>query len=150
MTSALKRARATTNAARSPHPPPPPPGAPQERALLDRFVAAFTELDVDALIALMTDDAWVRMPPLPFEYRGSDALHRFFSVIHARLGRIDQMVPVRANGQPAWGEYVRDRMTGGLHLAGVIVVGVAGDRICELTRFETVVAPYFGLPRTLD
>jgi hypothetical protein len=150
VTSALKRARATMNAARSPHPPPPPPGAPQERALLDRFVAAFTELDVDALIALMTDDAWVRMPPLPFEYRGSDALHRFFSVIHARLGRIDQMVPVRANGQPAWGEYVRDRITGGLHLAGVIVVGVAGDRICELTRFETVVAPYFGLPRTLD
>jgi RNA polymerase sigma-70 factor (TIGR02960 family) len=150
VTSALKRARATMNAARSTHAPPPPPGAPEERALLDRFVAAFTELDVDALVALMTDDAWVRMPPLPFEYHGSDALHRFFSVIRARLGRVDRMVPVRANGQPAWGEYVRDRVTGGLHLVGVIVVGLAGDRICELTRFETVVAPYFGLPRTLD
>jgi RNA polymerase sigma-70 factor (TIGR02960 family) len=150
VTSALKRARATMNAAHSHHPPPPAPGGPEERALLDRFVAAFTELDVDALIALMTDDAWLRMPPLPFEYHGSDAIHRFFSAIHARRGRIDQMVPVRANGQPAWGEYVRDRITGGLHLAGVIVVGLAGGRICELTRFETVVAPYFGLPRTLD
>jgi RNA polymerase sigma-70 factor (TIGR02960 family) len=149
VTSALKRARATMNAARSPHPPPPPPGGPAERALLDRFVAAFTELDVDALLALLTDDAWVRMPPLPCEYRGSEAVHRFFSVIHARVGRIDRMVPVRANGQPAWGEYLRDRVTGGLHLAGVIVVGLAGDRIGELTRFETVVAPYFGLPRTL-
>jgi RNA polymerase sigma-70 factor (ECF subfamily) len=150
VTSALKRARATMNAARSPHVPPPVPGAPEERALLDRFVAAFTELDVDALVALMTDDAWVRMPPLPFEYRGTDAVHRFFSVIHVRLGRVDRMVPVRANGQPAWGEYIRDRITGGLHLAGIIVVGLAGDRISELTRFETVVAPYFGLPRTLD
>lgn len=150
VTSALKRARATMNSARSPHPPPPLPGAPEERALLERFVAAFTELDVDALVALMTDDAWVRMPPLPFEYRGIDAVRRFFSVIHVRLGRVDRMVPVRANGQPAWGEYVRDRITGCLHLAGIIVVGLAGDRICEVTRFETAIAPHFGLPRTLD
>jgi RNA polymerase sigma-70 factor (TIGR02960 family) len=148
--SALKRARATMNAARASHRPPPTPGAPEEQALLDRFVAAFTELDVDALVALMTDDAWVRMPPLPFEYRGTDAVHRFFSVIRALMGRVDRMVPVRANGQPGWGEYVRDRITGGLHLAGVIVVGLAGDRICEFTRFETAVAPYFCLPRTLD
>ncbi|HEX3792342.1 MAG TPA: RNA polymerase subunit sigma-70 [Pseudonocardiaceae bacterium] len=150
VTSALKRARATMNAARSPRLPPPLPGAPAERDLLDRFVEAFTELDVDALVALMTDDAWVRMPPLPFEYRGSEALRLFFSVIRDRLGRVDRMVPVRANGQPAWGEYIRDRVTGGVHLVGVIVVGLAGDRVCELTRFETVVAPYFGLPRTLD
>ena len=70
VTNALKRARATMDTAR-PSGPPPPPGGPQERALADRFVAAFTELDVDALVALMTDDAWVRMPPLPFEYRGT-------------------------------------------------------------------------------
>ena len=80
VTSALKRARATMDAARSPDLPPPPSGGPEERALLDRFVAAFTELDVDALVALMTDDAWVRMPPLPFEYRGTargaSLLHR--------------------------------------------------------------------------
>ncbi|QFU89223.1 sigma-70 family RNA polymerase sigma factor [Amycolatopsis sp. YIM 10] len=149
VTSALKRARATMNATRSPV-APPPPGGPEERALLDRFVAAFTELDVDALIALMTDDIWVRMPPLPFEYRGSEDVHRFFSVIRTLLGRIDRLVPVRANGQPAWGEYVRDQVTDGLHLAGIIVVGLAGDKISELTRFETVVAPYLGLPRTLD
>ncbi|MGC7094527.1 sigma-70 family RNA polymerase sigma factor [Amycolatopsis lurida] len=150
VTSALKRARATMNATRSPVAPPPSPGGPEERALLDRFVAAFTELDVDALISLMTDDIWVRMPPLPFEYRGTDDVHRFLSVIRTLLGRIDRLVPVRANGQPAWGEYVRDQVTDGLHLAGVIVVGLAGDKISELTRFETVVAPYFGLPRTLD
>jgi RNA polymerase sigma-70 factor (ECF subfamily) len=58
-------------------------------------------------------------------------------------------VPVRANGQPAWGAYVRDSVTGILHLTEVIVVGLAGDRIREITRFETALAPYFGLPRTL-
>jgi RNA polymerase sigma-70 factor (ECF subfamily) len=123
------------NATRTPNPPPPPPGSPEERALLERFVTAFTELDVDALIALMTDDIWVRMPPLPFEYRGRADVRRFFTVIRTLLGRVDRVVPVRANGQPAWGEYERDQITGGLHLAGVIVVGLAGDKICELTRF---------------
>ncbi|MDX6240465.1 MAG: hypothetical protein QOG10_5285 [Kribbellaceae bacterium] len=150
VTSALKRARATMDAARSPGPPPPPPGSPEERALLDRFVAAFTELDVDALLALMTDDAWVRMPPLPFEYRGTAAVHRFFTATAAHRRGIARMVPVRANGQPAWGEYVRDPITGGLHVTGVEVVALAGHRICEITRFESALAPYFGLPRTLD
>jgi RNA polymerase sigma-70 factor (ECF subfamily) len=149
VTSALKRARATVSAARSPHPPPLAPGTAEERALLDRFVTAFTALDVDALVALMTDDAWIRMPPLPFEYRGSEAVHRFFTVIRAHLGRIDRLVPTRANGQPAWGEYHRDRITGGTRLTGVIVLGLAGDRISELTRFETAIAPHLGLPRTL-
>jgi RNA polymerase sigma-70 factor (TIGR02960 family) len=150
VTSALRRARATMDAARSPGPPRPAPGGPEERALLDRFVAAFTELDVDALVALMTDDAWVRMPPLPFEYRGHEAIHRFFTAISAHLRRIDRLVPVRANGQPGWGEYFRDPVTGGLHLAGVIVVDLAGDQVREITRFETSIAPYLGLPRTLD
>jgi RNA polymerase sigma-70 factor (TIGR02960 family) len=148
--SALKRARATIGAAGSPDPSPPPPGAPEERALLDRFVAAFTDLDVDALVALMTDDAWVRMPPLPFEYRGTVAVHRFFTAIRVHRPRIDRLVPVRANGQPAWGAYLRDPVTGILHIMEIVVVGFAGDRICELTRFETTLAPYFGLPRTLD
>jgi RNA polymerase sigma-70 factor (TIGR02960 family) len=148
VTSALRRARATMSTARSPR--PPAPGGPDEQALLDRFVTAFTELDVDALLALMTDDIWVRMPPLPFEYRGTEAVHRFFGVIRSLLGRIDHVVPVRANGQPAWGKYTRDAITGSLRLDGVVVIGLDGDRICEFTRFETTVASSFGLPRTLD
>jgi RNA polymerase sigma-70 factor (TIGR02960 family) len=150
VTSALKRARATMDAARSSGPPPPPPGGPEERALLNRFVAAFTELDVDALIALMTDDAWVRMPPLPFEYHGTAAVHRFFPATGAHRRGIARMQPVRANGQPAWGEYVRDPITGRLHVTGVLVVDLAGDRIRDITHFDTALAPYFGLPRTLD
>jgi RNA polymerase sigma-70 factor (ECF subfamily) len=150
VTSALKRARANMDAARTTDQPPPAPGSPEERALLERFVAAFTDHDIDALVALMTDDAWVRMPPLPFEYRGTAAVHRFFTAVYPHWSEIDRLVPVRANGQPAWGEYRRDPVTGVLHVAGIYVVGLAGDRICELTRFETTLAPYFGLPRTLD
>jgi RNA polymerase sigma-70 factor (TIGR02960 family) len=150
VTGALKRARATMDATRTSDPPPPAPDSPEERALLDRFVAAFTGLDVDALIALMTDDAWVRMPPLPFEYRGTQAAHRFFTALNAHRRGIARMVPVRANGQPAWGEYRRDPTTGVLHVTGIEVVGLAGDRISEIIRFEAALAPYFGLPRTLD
>ena len=149
VTSALKRARATMDAARSADRPPPPAGGPEERALVDRFVTAFTDHDVDALVALMTDDVWVRMPPLPFEYRGTDAVHRFFTALAAHRRNIARMVPVRANGHPAWGEYVRDPATGGLHLTGILVAALAGDRIREITHFESALAPYFCLPRTL-
>jgi RNA polymerase sigma-70 factor (TIGR02960 family) len=150
VTGALKRARATMDTAQSPGPPPPPRGGAEERALLARFVTAFTDDDVDALVALMTDDAWVRMPPLPFEYRGTEAVHRFFTATAAHRRGIAHMVPTRANGQPAWGEYRRDPITGVLHLTGVEVVALAGDRICEIIRFETTTAQHFGLPRTLD
>jgi RNA polymerase sigma-70 factor (TIGR02960 family) len=148
VTSALKRARATMDAAHRPHPSPLP--GPGERALLDRFVAAFTESDVEALVGLMTDDAWVRMPPLPFEYRGPDAARRFFTAVQDHRRAIARMVPTGANGQPAWGEYLRDSLTGRLHLVGILVVEVAGSQIREITHFETGTAPYFGLPRILD
>ncbi|MFC5728112.1 MULTISPECIES: sigma-70 family RNA polymerase sigma factor [Nocardioides] len=148
VTSALKRARATMDGSRSSDPPPAPSG-PGEGDLLARFVTAFTEGDVDELIALMTDDVWVRMPPAPFEYHGAAAAHRFFTAVDAHRRGTDRMVPVRANGQPAWGEYRRDPVTGISHLAGIQVIALAGDRICEVTRFETTVAPYFSLPRTL-
>jgi RNA polymerase sigma-70 factor (ECF subfamily) len=150
VTNALKRARATMDAARTADAPPPAPGSADERALLARFVAAFTEHDIDALVALMTSDAWVRMPPLPFEYRGTVAVHRFFAAVYSHWKESDRLVPVRANGQPAWGAYARNPTTGILHITGIYVIRLAGDRICDLIRFETTLAPYFGLPRTLD
>jgi RNA polymerase sigma-70 factor (TIGR02960 family) len=147
VTSALKRARAGlagTQAA-----PPPAAGSAAERELTERFVAAFTELDIDAIVALMTDDAWVKMPPLPFEYHGREAAGRFLAAIHGGRRRIDAMLPVRANRHPAWGSYTRDPGTGVLHLTGVIVVELAGRRIRGITRFETHVGCHLGLPRSL-
>jgi RNA polymerase sigma-70 factor (TIGR02960 family) len=149
VTSALKRARATLEAARPTDAPPPVPGSQQERELTDRFVAAFVAHDVDGMIALMTDDVWVRMPPLSVEYRGVADVRGFLRAMVAASCAIVRMVPTRANGQPAWGEYSLDPVTGVAHCTGLIVARCAGDRISALTHFETVVAPYFGLPRTL-
>jgi RNA polymerase sigma-70 factor (TIGR02960 family) len=149
VTSALKRARTGIETSRSKDEPAPPHDSLAERATIERFVDAFTAGDVDDLVALMTDDVWLRMPPLPFEYRGTEAVHRFFTAIDAHRRQIARLVPIRANGHPAWGEYVHDPLTGIQHLSGVLVAVLAGDRICELTHFETTVAPYFCLPRTL-
>ncbi len=150
VTSALKRARATLDASRPSGPPAPAPGSPEERELTERFVAAFTDFDVDALVALMSDDVWVKMPPMPFEYFGPAAAREFLDAIHTRRRKVDRMVPVRANGQPAWGVYMPDRVTGVAHCNAIIVLSLAGNRICEITRFEPAVAASFGLPRALD
>jgi RNA polymerase sigma-70 factor (TIGR02960 family) len=150
VTSALKRARASVDASRSSGPPPAAPSSPEERELLERFVAAFTNLDVDALLALMTDDVWVSMPPMPFEYRGTDAVRRFLTTIRPSHARFDRLLPIRANGQPGWGAYQRDSITGTLRLTSIFVITVAGKQVSELIRFETTLAPYFCLPRTLD
>jgi hypothetical protein len=112
-------------------------------------VVAFTELDVDALVALMTDDVWVRMPPLPFEYVGPAAAHRFFSAIDAHRRQITRLVPAAANRQPAWGEYLRDPVTGDLENVGIVTVALSGDRIREITHFEADLARSLGLPPTL-
>ena len=150
VTSALKRARATLDVrARGPERPGPVAGSAQERELTERFVAAFTSHDLDALLALMTDDIWIRMPPTPFEYRGLPDVRRFFTAIAAHRRAICHLVPTRANGQPAWGEYARDPVTGTLHCVGVLVARFSGDWIDELTHFEAGVAATFGLPRVL-
>jgi RNA polymerase sigma-70 factor (TIGR02960 family) len=145
--SALKRARVTMDATDTTS---RTADGPEERALVDRFVAAFSSQDVEAVLALMTDDAWVRMPPLPFEYRGTEAIRRFFTAIEAHRQQIVNVVPTRANGQPAWGEYLRDPVTGVQHIIGILVIGITGGRVDEIIHFETTLAPYFGLPRTLD
>ena len=151
VTSALKRARATMDAARTARRPPAHAGSAQERELTERFVAAFTELDIDALIALMTEDAWVKMPPLPFEYRGRSSAHASSSTRSTPAGgRSTRWCPSGRTASPHGAATDRDPVTGILHGSGVFVVAFAGDQISEIIRFEATVAPYFGLPRTLD
>jgi RNA polymerase sigma-70 factor (ECF subfamily) len=112
-----------------------------------RFVAAYESADLDALLALLTDDVFTSMPPMPFEYEGRDAVGRFFASIFGS-GRSFTLVPTRANGQPAFGAYVR-APSGIRHGAGLFVLTLTGARICALTRFENTVLPAFGLPRSL-
>ncbi len=147
---ALKRARASLQRRRPPtaeHGPPPAPGSPSEDAIVAKFVRAWESADLDALVALLTDDVFVSMPPMPFEYEGRDVVARFCASLF-RSGRRFDLVPTRANGQPAFGAYLR-APDGISHGMGLYVLTLTGDRICAMTRFENSVLPSFGLPRSL-
>jgi RNA polymerase sigma-70 factor (TIGR02960 family) len=148
--SALKRARAglqRRQPAGADHEPAPAPGSPSEDAIVTKFVSAWESADLDALVALLTDDVFSSMPPMPFEYQGRDVVARFCASIFGAGRRFD-LVPTRANGQPAFGAYLR-APNGISHGVGLYVLTLRGDRICAMTRFDNSVLPWFGLPRSL-
>jgi RNA polymerase sigma-70 factor (ECF subfamily) len=147
--SALKRARAGLQERRPPEDRAAPPAAdsPAEEALVARFVSAYEAADLDAVVALLTDDVFVSMPPMPFEYQGRDLVARFCASIF-RAGRRFDLVRTRANGQPAFGAYLR-APDGARHGVGLIVLTLTGDRIGAMTRFEGGLLPWFGLPPSL-
>ena len=150
VTSALKRARANLErrlASTADREPAPAPDSPAEQAIAARFASAWESADVDALVALLTDDVLISMPPMPFEYEGRDAGARFCASLFD-AGRRHDLVPTRANGQPAFGAYLRSP-TGVRHGVGLYVLTLSGDRICAMTRFENGMLPRFGLPRSL-
>ncbi len=129
--------------------PPPLPRSSEERRVLERFATAFEEGDIGVLVAMFTEDVRYSMPPLPFEYRGLDAVTQSLTQAVQARPRPRRLVPTRANGQPAFGIYVRDDRDGIFCAAGLLVVTFAGERVARLTRFETSVLPNFGLPRSL-
>jgi RNA polymerase sigma-70 factor (TIGR02960 family) len=148
--SALKRARASLQRRLPPgtgRQPPPVLGSPAEEAIVAKFVRAWESADLDALVALLTDDVLVSMPPMPFEYEGRDVVARFCAILFGAGRRFD-LVPTRANGQPAFGVYLR-APNGIRHGTGLYVLALTGDRICAMTRFEASVLSWFGLPRSL-
>ncbi|NUS43528.1 MAG: RNA polymerase subunit sigma-70, partial [Mycobacteriaceae bacterium] len=146
--SALKRARAGLQRRwRTDDDPAPPPDSYAEDAIVAKFVGAYESGDVGAIVALLTDDVFVSMPPMPLEYSGRELVCQFLSGLF-RAGRRYTLVPARANGQPAFGSYVA-AADGIRHGTGVFVLGLAGHRISTLTRFENTVFPSFGLPRSL-
>jgi RNA polymerase sigma-70 factor (ECF subfamily) len=100
-----------------------------------------------ALVALLTDDVFMSMPPIALEYEGRDVVARFC----ARLfdgGRRHDLVPTRANGQPAFGAY-RRTTAGERRGIGLVVLTLTGERICAMSRFDGAMLPWFGLPSSL-
>jgi RNA polymerase sigma-70 factor (ECF subfamily) len=146
--SALKRARAGLQRRRPPGADREPhPSSRSQDAVVAKFVRAWESADLDALVELLTDDVFMSMPPVPFEYEGRDLVARFCASIFGAGRRFD-LVPTRANGQPAFGAYLRapNAMS---HGTGLYVLTLASDRICAMTRFDNSVLPWFGLPRSL-
>src|SRR5215212_9414154 len=152
VTSALKRARASLQRRQPPigeREGPPAPDSPAEQALAAKFVRAYESGDVDALVALLTADVGVSMPPISLEYHGRDVVAHFYaSVLHQ--GRAFDLVPTRANGQPSFGIYLRAATGGIRHGVGLYVLTLTGEQISALTRFDKSVLAWFGLPRSLS
>ncbi len=119
---ALQRARATLGAPR-----PVTAPTPEERSLTRRFADAFTVRDIDALIMLLTDDAWLTMPPAPHEYHGPAAIRGFLEA--SRSERALHLTPTRVNTQLAYACQLDDEP------AGLLVLTLRGGQIAGMTRF---------------
>jgi RNA polymerase sigma-70 factor, ECF subfamily len=145
--SALQRARATLEAAdmRSPD------ASEVDRELLERYVAAFEAYDLEALTALIREDATQSMPPFDLWLAGrDDILTWWFGPGNACRG--SRVIPtVSANGSPAFGQY-KPSDDGGYEPWALQVLELDGDRIGEFTFFLDTARlfPLFGLPLRLD
>jgi RNA polymerase sigma-70 factor (TIGR02960 family) len=130
---ALQRARGTLG-----EPRPVTPPSSSERALTRRFADAFEVRDIEALVSLLTDDAWLAMPPAPHEYHGIPAILEFLEVSGAWRGpRVMRLEPVRVNGQYAFASYIDGAP------AGLMVLTLRGGRIAGMTRFLYGLDPGF-------
>jgi RNA polymerase sigma-70 factor (TIGR02960 family) len=150
---ALQRARATLEA-RLPGggaERAPVPGSARERELVAQFAAAVENGDTARVIALLADDAWLTMPPQPYEYQGGEAIAKF--IARERGDRRDanlRLVPTRANGQPAFGCYLPDPNAPVARAYGIMVLGLSEGRVSAITWFgERSLFAHFGLPRIL-
>jgi len=145
----LQRARTALERYRTA--PAPRAGSVEERDLSRRFARAFTAADIEGLVALLTDDAWLSMPPAPHVYQGRDAIARFLRASFAyRDDRRVYLVPAGANTQPAFGSYLAEPAAPVAAPGGLIVLTSAGARIHAITRFHLgFLYPRFGLPETL-
>jgi ketosteroid isomerase-like protein len=117
-----------------------------ERQLIERLTEAYETGDVDGIIALFTDDAWLTMPPVPLEYQGREVIGRFLVAIAFRHGRTYRLIATRANGQLAFGAYLRGPRAEAALANGLLVLTLTGSRIRAMTRFGDSVLPRFGLP----
>jgi RNA polymerase sigma-70 factor (ECF subfamily) len=129
----------------------PLPGSVRERELVRRFTAAVEQGDTPGLISLLTDDAWLTMPPQPYEYQGGEAIARFIARERGdRRGANLLLVPTRANGQPAFGCYLPDPHAPIARAYGLMVLSLSDNGVSAIAWFgERGLFAHFGLPSTL-
>jgi RNA polymerase sigma-70 factor, ECF subfamily len=144
--SGLRRARAQLAQAQPAEDDLAEPADPGQRALLDRFAAAFENADASALAELLREDVTLEMPPLLTWFTGRQTVARFIaSRVFARFGRF-RMVSVVANGQPAFAAYAREH-DGAYHAHEILVPTVAKTGIARIVVFlNPELFRMFGLP----
>ena len=128
----------------------PLPDSPAERRVVGRFADAIESGDVDGMVGLLTDDAWLTMPPQPYEYQGHADIGAFLrhrALVHGAPLRVAR---TRANYQPAFGCYRQQPGTDVARPYGLLVLSLEGSRISAVTWFTgTSAFPHFGLPQQL-
>ena len=146
--SALQRARATLAAVPADQ---RAEGVPEDHAeLLNRYVDAFERYDMSALVGLLHEDALQSMPPFAMWVRGAADIATWMVQPGPSACRDSRLIPVRANGCPAFGQYKPDP-GGGRAPWALQVLEISGDRIARMTMFLDTAAlfPAFGLPAHL-
>jgi RNA polymerase sigma-70 factor (ECF subfamily) len=152
--SALQRARATLERHnRAGGHERPMVVAPDQQALLDRYVRAWEDKNLDGFVALLKSEATYAMPPWSHWYLGREAIGRFFGAVWPRYGRF-RLLPTQANGQPAFVLYTQGIGERTWRAHSVQVLGIEGDAISSLTAFMRPLAPAlvpaFGLPLVIE
>ncbi len=145
--SALARARTGFRPERDPEQVPLPRSAAEAR-VVERFVDAFERGDLGGVLAVLTEDARLTMPPEPLECNGSRAIADFMERV-GFWGPGIKLVPIRANNQPAFGFYRPDPNSSVWRARGLIVLSLRNDQVSSVTRFDPACFDRFGLPRTL-
>lgn len=146
--SALQRARAGFRFSGDPRRVPLPHSF-QEAEIVGRFVDAFERGDIDGVVALLTSDAKLTMPPEPFEFTGRPAIADFYRAQGVWRPGI-KLIVTRANNQPAIAYYLPDPNVNVLRAAGILVLTLSGDGVSAIARFgDRSLITCFGLPRTL-
>jgi RNA polymerase sigma-70 factor, ECF subfamily len=121
------------------------------REIVEGFVDAWERADVEAVVAMLTSDGAMTMPPLPTWYRGHEAVTAFLEGVALRRGQRWRLVPVRANGQPAFGKYLWDEERETFAPHSISVLTLDGTAIAEITTFlDPALIPRFGLPDAID
>jgi RNA polymerase sigma-70 factor (ECF subfamily) len=116
--------------------------------LVERYMDAMERADVDAVLALLTEDAAWSMPPLSTWYRGRETITAF--LVEHPLTLRWRHIATRASGQLAVGCYLWDDQRSSFPAAVLDVLTLDGDRISEITAFMTpAIFPSFGLPEEL-
>jgi RNA polymerase sigma-70 factor, ECF subfamily len=142
--STLRRARSALADANIDAVPTEP--ADVDRELLSRYVDAFKRYDVDALVALLRQDAILAMPPFELWLQGQADIRRFLMAMQSEAGR-DHVVPIAANGSPAMAVYRPTGPSGMLEAFSIHVLEAVDGRIARLNAFlDPGLFPIFGLP----
>jgi RNA polymerase sigma-70 factor (ECF subfamily) len=144
--SALQRARAAFEPSRD-RDEATLPRSRNEVETVEHFVDALERGDIERIVALLTADARMTMPPEPFELRGSRRIAEYLARV---WGEGVKVVPTRANNAPAFGYYRPDPHADVYRASGLIVLSVAGVHVSSIARFaDQSLFATFGLPRTI-